>query len=327
MLHNSRKRSPSPSDDDSSDCESPFPDSSTTSPRARRQRRKNRRISVTVTHVDYSSSDDEHDAKEAADIDEEVEVSSGGNHENDAVFQVENVYSVEYELESDSCDEKNKTISDNESDSNSESSDVEAALISTAVAILDTDFGNLGDSSDTDDSIVDHYDPELGIGDTWKCVKCHQPNIPYIRYCQRCWKERKGWVPDRPKPHKGKRKNKATHGQSVKGSKAVSENCHKNSEMSVDSGVGSQSSLNSMSSDEWEKTSDKDAVTVTELGLSNPSMICTICCMRPKDASFIHGKYSHQVSCYRCAKKLYKQKQSCPVCRRKIEKITKHILA
>ena len=56
------------------------------------------------------------------------------------------------------------------------------------------------------------------------------------------------------------------------------------------------------------------------------SMLCTFCCVRPKDACFVHGKISHQVCCYPCAKKLYKQKGSCPVCRRKIEKITKNIM-
>ena len=56
------------------------------------------------------------------------------------------------------------------------------------------------------------------------------------------------------------------------------------------------------------------------------AMLCTFCCVRPKDACFVHGKISHQVCCYPCAKKLYKQKGSCPVCRRKIEKITKNIM-
>ena len=53
-----------------------------------------------------------------------------------------------------------------------------------------------------------------------------------MRYCGRCWKERKGWLPDRPKPkHKkaarskeagssssNRNKNKRTEGQAVKSS-------------------------------------------------------------------------------------------------------------
>ena len=53
---------------------------------------------------------------------------------------------------------------------------------------------------------------------------------------------------------------------------------------------------------------------------------CSICFIRTKNASFIHGQTSHQVCCYQCAKKIYKNKDGCPVCRRQIEKITKHFL-
>lgn len=54
--------------------------------------------------------------------------------------------------------------------------------------------------------------------------------------------------------------------------------------------------------------------------------LCTLCYIRPKDAAFIHGQCSHQLCCYPCAKKLVKDKKPCPVCRRKIEKITKHFV-
>ena len=50
---------------------------------------------------------------------------------------------------------------------------------------------------------LSNYDVENG-SETWKCVNCGQPNVPYIRYCHRCWQERKGWVPERPKPKRGK---------------------------------------------------------------------------------------------------------------------------
>ena len=59
---------------------------------------------------------------------------------------------------------------------------------------------------------------------------------------------------------------------------------------------------------------------------STPSFICTMCCVRPKDACFIHGQISHQVCCYPCAKMIFKNKGTCPVCRRRIEKITKNIV-
>lgn len=54
--------------------------------------------------------------------------------------------------------------------------------------------------------------------------------------------------------------------------------------------------------------------------------LCALCCSRPKEASFVHGRTSHQISCYPCAKKIYKNRGTCPVCRRRIEKITKHFI-
>jgi len=50
---------------------------------------------------------------------------------------------------------------------------------------------------------------------------------------------------------------------------------------------------------------------------------CTTCCDRAKDAIFVHGRVSHRACCYPCAKLIFAQKGVCPVCRRKIEKITK----
>ena len=65
---------------------------------------------------------------------------------------------------------------------------------------------------------------------------------------------------------------------------------------------------------------DKDFIAVQD-------KLCALCCREPKNACLIHGKVSHQVCCYRCAKKLFKKKDSrCPVCRRQIEKITRNII-
>jgi len=57
------------------------------------------------------------------------------------------------------------------------------------------------------------------------------------------------------------------------------------------------------------------------------SQLCTLCCQRPKDASFIHGRLGHQVCCYPCAKKLWKKQATCPVCRRKVDRIIRIIQA
>merc|ERR1711915_1151935 len=57
------------------------------------------------------------------------------------------------------------------------------------------------------------------------------------------------------------------------------------------------------------------------------SQLCLMCCQRPKNASLIHGKLGHQVCCYPCAKKLWKKRSRCPICRRKVERIIKLIQA
>ncbi len=60
--------------------------------------------------------------------------------------------------------------------------------------IESSDFSNWADSgsefSSDDSSDFVLSDPELQ-GDVWKCVKCNQPNTPYMRYCHRCWEVRK----------------------------------------------------------------------------------------------------------------------------------------
>jgi hypothetical protein len=61
------------------------------------------------------------------------------------------------------------------------------------------------------------------------------------------------------------------------------------------------------------------------LSTSSPASLCSLCCLRPKDACFIHGKISHQVCCYQCAKTVFNSRGTCPVCRRRIEKITRNI--
>ena len=278
-------------------------------------------------------------------------------------FNIENVYSVEYEIPSDSdSNEEGKDKDDDESDSSSDDSDMEKVLFMASVLIdNDTDLAEWADSSDTEDSGSDFtlatFDVESG-NETWKCLNCHQPNDPFIRYCHRCWQERKGWVPERPKP-KRKRKEKRTNGQNIKSSKqfvrSVSEEArcktplqvkdvtsvsdreevgeepqpvYKSTESvgSQDSGVGSahcsQEDLVKSSESDVDEPLREDVAVGAKMSLP----LCTFCCVRPKNASFIHGKISHQVCCYQCAKKLYKQKQSCPVCRRKIEKITKNIM-
>ena len=98
--------------------------------------------------------------------------------------------------------------------------------------------------------------------------------------------------------------------------------------------VSSQKNLEEVveSSESDEEIAKRNEGIKKSLAMANSSLaladsLCNLCFSRPKDACLIHGRTSHQYCCYSCAKKLYKKRQGCPVCRRKIEKITKNIVA
>jgi len=54
--------------------------------------------------------------------------------------------------------------------------------------------------------------------------------------------------------------------------------------------------------------------------------MCVICLCRPKTGSIIHGSTGHQVCCFRCARRLKRQRLACPVCRRPIQKVVKNFI-
>ena len=58
------------------------------------------------------------------------------------------------------------------------------------------------------------------------------------------------------------------------------------------------------------------------------SSLCLRCNIRTRDACFVHTKVSHQVCCLQCAKEVFKLNDGrCPICFRRIEKITRNIVA
>ena len=163
-----------------------------------------------------------------------------------------------------------------------------------------------------------------------------------------------GWLPARPKPKK--KRSKKTSGVLIKGKASSSTNYERSlsqetvktessqASSSQDSGfsedVNQKLNFEESSDDEVAKQSDDEIDKQNEgikkslantLGanssLALTDSLCNLCYSRPKDACLIHGRTSHQYCCYSCAKKLYKKRQGCPVCRRKIEKITKNIVA
>ena len=360
-------------------------------------RRVRRRSSISITFVkDNRDSDDEtiysaqgYDTNVADDQDQEEEEEMS-DHDFD-------VYNIEYTPESDDDDEPTKKGANDAESGNSDESDIdEAIIVATAFELLNTDQSydeEADESSDDDDTDDDNgfdgFDPENS--DVWKCLECKQPNTPYIRYCSACYKERKGWLPERPKPKKKKvttgdlksnsplkkisKSSKASKkGMSmIKSSSLGAVNEVKNlartisetSEVAIagsskdlgsagasssqDSGFSelTQTEAESQSIESEVGSSDENEVTAQKAGSSkslgkfekdllkkgfsisssNPSMLCTLCCSQPKNACLVHGRISHQVCCYSCAKKLFKSRKPCPVCRRRVEKITKNIIA
>ena len=149
------------------------------------------------------------------------------------------------------------------------------------------------------------------------------------------FQERKGWLPERPKPKKRK-----ANGDSKIELKILSVDEEKpkyERSLSEEKSTEDEAKSSSQDSGFSQEMSDEEAAAETVVkmnpksksfaGMSMVGGICSLCCAQPKNACLIHGRISHQVCCYGCAKKLFKNRRGCPVCRRRIEKITKNIIA
>ncbi|XP_073997827.1 E3 ubiquitin-protein ligase Mdm2-like isoform X2 [Rhodnius prolixus] len=138
------------------------------------------------------------------------------------------------------------------------------------------------------------------------CFRCKQTNeTPFFRYCIRCYKLRKNFLPPRPK---GGRKKRLP-------------NANVDSKNSIDSGIGLSSS----------QSIEKDIVEEFIANKSNndinhsSSDLCNICMIRTKDGGYSHGHIVHNYSCYKCSVKIYNQSGRCPVCNTKVKQICKII--
>merc|ERR1712029_796240 len=181
---------------------------------------------------------------------------------------------------------------------NSDESDIdEAIIVATAFELLNTDQSydeEADESSDDDDTDDDNgfdgFDPENS--DVWKCLECKQPNTPYIRYCSACYKERKGWLPERPKPKK--KRSKKTNGVLIKGEASSSANYERSDSQetvkssSQDSGfsedVSSQKNLEEVveSSESDEEIAKRNEGIKKSLAMANSSLaladsLCNLC--------------------------------------------------
>jgi len=220
---------------------------------------------------------------------------------------------------------------------------------------------------------LESCDSEQELPALRKCLQCRAPSKPFVRYCGKCWRERKGWVSTHERKKKRQRKTKEekivyrvdTDTETDSAEKDLTEN-KTSSQDSLDSLVtndrtrmnSQDSGISSMESQELElsvkpeEISEKPSlnrslsldlknVSKIENSLGSPassldsgfssnkdeSSLCLLCVTRKKDASLVHGRIGHQVCCYPCAKKLWRRKAECPVCRRTVERIIKLIQA
>ena len=130
-----------------------------------------------------------------------------------------------------------------------------------------------------------------------KCVECGSTQALANR-CSDCWLRKKEATPRRRKPRKRRRSTLRRKEDEEKKQKREAEPQKPVEPVAGPSGQGQE-----------KKKEEVD--------------LCDICFSRPKDAGLVHGQITHQVSCYPCAKKTFKRKGVCPLCRRKIEKITR----
>lgn len=224
----------------------------------------------------------------------ECEIDDDSNKEDcslDSSNDESNIYRVEYEID-DSSDNSSDKESRPPASSNDESEIEDVVLDEVKVNSFDPAILAESDSSNSSEKPVKQKRYQR------RCYKCDNNINSNLMYCNLCWRKIKSWVPERQNPRKRKRCESIVSKQESKRYGLVIP------KPSLEQGA----SIGIVSPDK----------TTTE-------KLCSICFTREKDASFVHGRISHQTCCYRCAKTVFKSKQPCPICRRKIEKITKVI--
>ncbi|XP_043224671.1 E3 ubiquitin-protein ligase Mdm2-like isoform X5 [Amphibalanus amphitrite] len=180
--------------------------------------------------------------------------------------------------------------------SSGEESDVESPLHLTVMAVWMDDVGMMADM-ETSESDAEN-------ADTWVCAapKCRTTNKARKSRCDHCWKMRPDWVVG-PRRKRQRRRQRAGLSEKMRRTTstvaASSATASASPQDSVDTGFGG-------SQDGASTTADQT---------------CIICCEKSRDAAIIHGLTGCQVTCYTCARKLWKKKDLCPSCRRSIEKI------
>ena len=140
-----------------------------------------------------------------------------------------------------------------------------------------------------------------------KCCGCRVLLPSAYPYCKKCWNIRKEWIPERPK-----RKRTTDSVKARKRAKLMS------TERSVSESLVECTQVKSTTVMEIKQQLAKQ-------GEPAAADLCTLCCQRDKNTLFVHGRIGHQLTCFPCAKRLWKKQAGCPACRRKISQIIKVI--
>ncbi|XP_074178403.1 protein Mdm4 isoform X2 [Rhinolophus sinicus] len=207
-----------------------------------------------------------------------------------------------------------------------------------------------GKNDDLEDSksICDDTDVEVASEDEWQCTECKKFNSPSKRYCFRCWALRKDWYSDC---------SKLTHSLSTSDITAVPEekagegvdvpDCRRTVSAPVvrpKDVYRREENCNSMEFLDLAHSSESQE-TISSMGEQSPDLLkqrtvienmedcrnllkpCSLCEKRPRDGNIIHGRTSHLVTCFHCARRLKKTGASCPICKKEIQLVIRVFIA
>ncbi|XP_036198937.1 protein Mdm4 isoform X2 [Myotis myotis] len=214
----------------------------------------------------------------------------------------------------------------------------------------------VGKSDDLEDStsICDDTDVEVASEDEWQCTECKKFNSPSKRYCFRCWALRKDWYSDC---------SKLTHSLSTSDITAIPEE-KDNEGIDIPDCRRTISAPVVIPKDAYKKEenpklldpcnsvefldlahSSESQETVSSMGEQSANLFqqrtetgsmedcrnllkpCRVCEKRPRDGNIIHGRTSHLVTCFQCARRLKKTGASCPACKKEIHLVIRVFIA
>ncbi|XP_035217398.1 E3 ubiquitin-protein ligase Mdm2-like, partial [Stegodyphus dumicola] len=239
------------------------------------------------------------------------------------IVAVEETFDVEYEVES---DDSSLCSDQGENDSYSDEEKYVKETLKTVITYIcrtDSDIEFWADDSSSENEC---FDVEISESDQWRCNKCGQLNKPPLRYCLKCWDERKGWLRDKDKqrPPQRKRSKEKAKGCAKKKNVLTEESSIWNSDCdspSTSGNIKDSSGYDSLSTKDSQNSGSSQEKFDDQIPVEKSIELCLICCSKPANASIIHGNIGHVICCYKCALKLKRRNKRCPVCRRTIDKV------